>query len=310
MLGKLKDYLREHTDFGKSRYLNFLYRYDMGRYLQYGGKENKDPATELRLLAHALEKGLSVTQDRVDFGKEKALRLLALTELCENSQDSQSKALGQSVLAAYRDFRVEKGLDVSFLPDTLEKKLAGGAVDYTPMTLDGFEIVAHGRHSIRCFAPGAVDMDALTAAVALAQTAPSACNRQSSRVYVCTAPEKIGKIMARHGGTRGFSNTGAILALTGELGLFTSEYERNAVFVDGGIFLMNLLYSLQCKGLGACPVIWGAEPDNDDFLYRLLGIPKSEEIISLVMVGNLPQGVVRIPASQKRNTGDILKIVE
>lgn len=310
MLEKLKKSLRGMLGKGQDRYLNFLYRYDQKRYLQHSGTRQPDPAAQLRLLAHALEKGLSVAGERTDFGREKALRLAELTAQCETSRDPQAKALGESVLAAYRAFRVEKGLDVSFLPEMPEGKLAAGAVSFAPEALAGFEAAALGRHSLRRFAPGKLDREALTAAVALAQTAPSACNRQASRVYACLSEEKIRKIMGRHSGTRGFSHVGAVLALTGDLKLYAGGYERNTVFVDGGIFLMNLLYSLQCKGLGACPIIWGAEPDNDGFLYDLLEIPEQEEIVALVMVGRLPDGPVQIPASAKRSTGDILKIVE
>ena len=62
--------------------------------------------------------------------------------------------------------------------------------------------------------------------------------------------EKIMKIIALHGGMRGFDIPGAIFVITGDLRLYQNEYERNTLFVDGGIFLMNLLYALDyfCTG--------------------------------------------------------------
>ena len=147
-------------------------------------------------------------------------------------------------------------------------------------------------------------------AVALAQTAPSACNRQSTHVFACLNTEKIAMIKHRHGGLSGFANLNALLVVTGNLRLYQNEYERNTVFVDGGIFLMNLLYSLDAHNIASCPIIWGAEPDNDHFLYNLLGIPESHEIISLIAIGNFPENDVLIPLSLKRDTQSILHFTD
>ena len=113
-----------------------------------------------------------------------------------------------------------------------------------------------------------------------------------------------------HGGLNGFDFPAVIFVVTGDLTLYQNEYERNTVFVDGGIFLMNLLYSLEQFQIAACPIIWGAEPDNDQKLYKLLDIPESQEIISLVAAGNFPDGEVKVACSYKRPTETILHIVE
>lgn len=312
MFTKLKQYLRKHTTYGKSRYLNYLYRYDMNRYLMYSGKFQNNTAslaTEIRLLSHALEKGLSVAADRTDFGKEKVIQLQDLIDKYKASgdnPDSQVVFLGESVLASYIDFRKEHNEDVTFLDSTVRSTIPAGVIEYTMSDMSAFIDIAQKRHSVRLFGEGTVPKANLIQAVALAQTAPSACNRQSSHVFVCDSSEKINKIMARHGGMRGFNTPGAILAVTGDLRLYNSEYERNTVFVDGGIFVMNLLYSLEAYHLAACPVIWGAEPDNDNFLYNLMSIPPQHEIISLVLVGNPPDAAVLIPRSTKRPIKDIL----
>lgn len=313
MLGKLKRYLKENTEYGKSRYLNFLTRYDMKRFLVHGGKFRTDGATlagRIRLIVHALEKGLSVADGSREFGKEKALELMQCLEAYRTTAmpDQQALLLAESVLSAYRSYRQSKGEDVSFLPEYIAV-IPAGAMDYQMQALPDFSEIARARHSVRCFGTATVTAEQLKEAVALAQTAPSACNRQSSRVYACVSPDKIKRIMAVHGGTRGFVNTAAVLALTGDLRLYTSEYERHTVYVDGGIFLMNLLYSLQSVGLAACPIIWGSEPDNDGVLYELLSIPREEQIVSLLMVGAMPENVVRIPVSSKRGTETVLKIV-
>jgi nitroreductase len=313
MLRKLNSYMTDHSKYRKSRYFAFLLCYDMNRFLSHGGKDQTDGAAlagRIRLIVHALEKGLSVADGSREFGVEKARELVKLMDAYRASDmpDLQALPLAESVLRAYRDYRKDKGEDVSFLPEYIAT-LPAGAVEYQAQPQPGFGDIAYARHSVRRFGVGGVEEAELRQAVALAQTAPSACNRQSSRVYACVCLDKIKKIMAVHGGTRGFVNTAAVLVLTGDLRLYTNEYERHTVYVDGGIFLMNLLYSLQSVGLAACPIIWGSEPDNDDMIYKMLNIPKREQIVALVMVGRNPEEKVKIPVSCRRDTEDVLTFI-
>lgn len=317
MLGKLKQYLLRHTKQGRSRYLKFLYRYDQTRYFAHSAMEQQDAQTvaaQIRLLVHALEKGLSVQTPKADFGKEKVCRLLELMEQykqAEQNPDPQALELAAAVIGTYAQHRLDKAEDVSFIPEELRKEspLAGAQI-YVRKPVGDFAETANNRHSLRTFGEGAICVDTLVKAVHLAQTAPSACNRQATHVFACLDAEKNRKIMERHGGTRGFTQPAAILAITGNLRLYQNEYERNTVFVDGGIFLMNLLYALDYHDLAACPIIWGAEPDNDRFLSDLLGIPEYHAIVSLVIVGNYPQKTVKIPCSSKRDTTTILHMID
>ena len=150
----------------------------------------------------------------------------------------------------------------------------------------------------------------MRSAVQLAQTAPSACNRQATRIYACTNREKIMKIIALHGGMRGFDIPGAIFVITGDLRLYQNEYERNTLFVDGGIFLMNLLYALDSLGLVACPLIWGSEPSDDKKLSEILNIKPHEKIVAWISAGYCPGKAFKAAISSKRDLNTILRIIE
>ncbi len=322
MIKKLVRKVLSNTEYSKSRYLNFLHKYDMKRYLEHSGmNENNNEllAAKMRLLIHPLEKALSLKNVRAGFGKEKVIKLISLYEEYSklNGRDKQVLELAESIILNYIDFQKQYDIDLSFIPQKFfEKntdKSISGAIDITKEEFDvlsSFENIAKNRHSIRNFAPEKVDREKLAEAVRVAQTAPSACNRQATRVYVCENPEKCKEIIANHGGMSGFTDTAAILAVTGDLNLYQNEYERNTLFVDGGIFLMNLLYGLQSQGIANCPIIWGSEPDKDSFLCNLLNIPESETIVSLVMVGNLPKDGAKAAKSYKRDTKDILKFID
>ena len=74
MFGKIKQYIYNKTKFGRTRYLNYLYQYDLKQYFDnslMGIGEEKKLATQIRLLAHAIEKGFSLSEPKPGFGKEK-----------------------------------------------------------------------------------------------------------------------------------------------------------------------------------------------------------------------------------------------
>ena len=74
MISRIKNFIRRNTKYGKSRYLNFLHRYDMKQFLEYScmnENEHEQLATKIRILVHAIEKGMSLPSCRPGFGKEK-----------------------------------------------------------------------------------------------------------------------------------------------------------------------------------------------------------------------------------------------
>ena len=321
MLRKIKTLLLQNTKYGKSRYLNFLYRYDMQRYLTHScmNEQNvENAATHMRILVHAIEKGMSLSNVKAGFGKEKIEELIKLYQSYEqqpDKKDEQVLALVRSSVRAYAEYQSSVGGDVSFIPNYFlelcrEQPIITGAIELERKNAIDFSDVAKQRHSARSYSEERIEFECIYQAVQLAQTAPSACNRQATHIYVCQSEKHIKEIFKLHGGLKGFDIPSAIFVVTGDLNLYQSEYERNTVFVDGGIFLMNFLYALDFYQIGACPVIWGAEPDNDKLLYDLLGIPRSHEIISLVVAGKLPDREIKVARSFKRPTDTILHIVE
>jgi nitroreductase len=127
------------------------------------------------------------------------------------------------------------------------------------------------RHSIRCFSGEPVDLSLINEAVRIAQTTPSVCNRQSSRVYIIQDESSKQAVLERQPGNRGFGHLAdKILIVTSDLRAFSGMHERNQAFVDGGMFAMSLLYSLHYLGLGACALSWMVRKDVDEKMRKSL----------------------------------------
>lgn len=275
-------------------------------------------AAKIRILSHTIEKALSLSDCRADFGKAKVAELISMYQVYKdsNGKDDDAIAMVKSIIHTYAAFRASNGLDISFIPQELtnpqETNVTSGAMPFlsTARDFETFDHIAHSRHSIRNFSHENVLEKDIVKAVKMAQTAPSACNRQATRIYAITDKAKIDQLKQRHGGIRTFGQPGVIFAITQNLNLYTSEYERNTWLVDGGIFCMNLLYALNSVGIVNCPVIWGGMDDEDKFLSELTGIPDNERTVILVVGGYAPEEEVKTPCSPKRPVEDILIIVD
>lgn len=320
MFRKIKSYIYKKTEFGKTRYLNYLYQYDLKQYYKNSAMNECDESvlsTKIRLLVHAIEKGLSLPTPKPGFGKEKIQELILLNEkysLCENKKDNQINDLVMATIRAYAAFQQNYEVDVSFIPkkylEQTELTIEIGAKEFEINEKNNFAEIAYARHSSRTFSNKKLSEEVIFDVIKLAQTAPSACNRQATRIYACTNTNKIDEIMKIHGGLNGFDKPAVIFAVTGDLGLYQNEFERNTVFVDGGIFVMNLLYALNSFGILSCPIIWGSEPDMDGNLERILNIPHAHKIVALVVAGYCDEKKYKAALSQKRNVEDVLFFIK
>ena len=300
----------------KNRYLFNLYMHDMQTYLETSftlHNSTRDDATKIRLLSHALEKGMSLPNCRAGFGKEKVVELIDLCELY-SGKDGEAVSLAYGVLKAYINWQEDNGGDTSFISTEIKKRItgtevSGGTYTFSKSDIDGFENIAVHRHSLRHFSSVPVSNEDIVKAVTLAQTAPSACNRQPIRIYAVTDPKKIASIMGMHGGIRTMSSPTVIFVVAGDRSLYKGEYERNTVYVDGGIFTMNLLYSLDSFGIASCPAIWGNIPSDDKYLSDIVGIPETQIVINLIVAGYYPDTPYKVAVSAKREIASILRIV-
>lgn len=274
--------------------------YDLIRYLSWSHGADRDRTRAQAEYAiyksyHGVEKGLSLSEPRPNFGVEKITRLTEkLSDFCTRF-DPAGVPAAVSALQSYRAFNASHGVTNPALEAYLVDQPDDATGGVTSTSRDEIAAAVAGvgpdffssRHSVRQYDPRPVDMNLIRQAVDMARKTPSVCNRQGPRVHVF---EHAQQALDWQPGNKGFGHMASRgLVVTADLQAFSGPGERNQPFVDGGMFAMSLLYALHAIGLGACPLAWSARPDIDRKMRRALGIPDSEAVIMMISVGHLPE---------------------
>ena len=303
------------------------FRYDRRRMLAYSGAFTAD--TRGKLLAklimryHVLEKGLTMPARRFWFGWQVVLDVMALAdEFAARYGDEEPQcrhAIG--VVRAYWELHREHAQaheqELQVLARFLERfPQVSAAVEphcrreeFYAAKDAPFPSFCQARHTLRHYAEKELSMDRLRVAVDMARSAPSACNRQHSRVHVVSDRELISTVLTLQGGNRGFGHlANKLLVVTADLEALAGIGERNDVYVNGGMFLMNLCYALYHEEIAHCILNWSKSPAEDKALRKLVGLRDSETVIALLTCGETPEEF-DVAASPRKNLEEVL-IVE
>ena len=301
--------------------------YDAMRY--YNNSMMKNPyKTQDRLLGlitarqHVVEKGLTMPQTRLGFGKENILAMIELCKIYEGKFDVSHEQF-QNAIAVLKEYVAYHNAHAYALDDELLRKINSLIEKYSEVlpskqskttastffgsTDESFPAFAHSRHTVRNYSSEDVPLDLLNSVISLSCTAPSACNRQPVRVHICCGKAKDAVIKV-HQGNRGFGHlANKVLVITSNLSSYIDAKERNCAFVDGGIFVMNLLYALHYYHIGACTLNWSASKEDDENLRRIISLPEAEEVVALISIGMLPEEI-SIACAERINTERIISV--
>ena len=253
---------------------------------------------------HVVEKGLTMPERRLGFGTKIIISLCnQCVEYIKNysSNNCQLKhAIG--VLMEYKklhevnNFQLDD--EVITKLEEIEKYQLNDATEQISITnkeyfskkSSDFKSFSNSRKSIRNYSNTPVSIAKIHNSLELATNTPSACNRQAWRTYMFSDKEVMKNILKVQGGNRGFGHLAdKLIVITAEVGLFYNAAERNQAFIDGGIYAMNLLYSLHYNEIGACILNCSFTPEKDQQLRSLVGIKPSEVFIAMIVCGNLPE---------------------
>lgn len=275
---------------------------------------------------HTLEKGLSMKSIRHGYGKQKVISLLERTKkyVMQGYDVNLSQFIAScSVLDKYYTFHQEVKYNISDyfslsdyeLIKKYSKENIGGTMnisvsDYFLSSKLNYRDFSLSRHSIRSFSTELIEQKKIERAINLAKHCPSACNRQSTKVYLIENSKAIKKILEIQKGINATANeVHQLLVITSNRNYFFTSGERYQIFVDGGIFIQSVLMSLHFEEIAACPLHWSLNMRQDNRIKEIVKFGSGEKVISLIAIGNLAQDM-KVPASHRKEIGEIFNIVK
>ncbi len=321
---QMKNFINQER---KKRIDEKFFKNDQQRYFKHSGiiSQNNKPIKIIASIAqecHVVEKGLTMPNMRYGFGIATVNNLVNLCfEYLEKELNQKDEMFlhAISVLNEYLDVHLNKNSGnqdlllritklierIPFFEKTEQIEISKD--EYFKDINSTFEVFSSSRHSLRNYS-GPLDTAVLIKAIKLAQNAPSSCNRQTSRAYVFKDQKKVQEILAFQNGNRGFGHLAdKVIVVTAELGVYKNITERNSPFIDGGIFGMNLVYSLHFFKVGTCILNCNFSIEAESALRTLCEIPESEVFIMILACGNVPDKF-KLATSKRLNINQILTV--
>ena len=245
---------------------------------------------ELQKDIHLIERALALPEPRRPFGQKPEARIKTILE---RRGDQLPASLLAQVTTALADLSAWN--DHGVRPTEPELQFQG--------SLDTF---LASRRSVRAFSstlqPSAEQLEEI---VALASQAPSVSNTQSWKVRAYQQPEDIKALLSLQDGNVGNSTIPTLLLVSVDIRSFTGANERNQMWIDGGIFLQQLLLAIHAKGWGRCRMNFSATNNQAAKLRSLAGLADYEEVIAFVSVGERDKSIAPA-ASIRKPVGDLL----
>lgn len=313
-----------------SRIARRLFAYDRKRFVRYAGCFNESPraASLARIIMayHVLEKGLTMPCRHLDFGHTAVMGLIELIEDFARRFGDETPQINHAVgcVKEYFDLHVAADFDMTKDPafwsrvrtfckahDAISpsKQIETTRDEFFANNEAAFPVFAASRHTSRHY-EGVVDIVRIKEAVKLAITAPSACNRQYIKVYCISNHETRDKLFCFQNGNRGFgSDADKVLVVTADLRGNRWAEERNDLYTNAGIFIMNLCYALHYHKIAHCILNWSVSPEADRAAHALLNIPENELITMTLSCGNAPDKFM-IASSPRKSLEDVFSEIK
>jgi|SRR5690554_237102 len=274
---------------------------------------------------HSIEKGMLYLDMKPRFAQNRVERIhkhLKSKRLLQNLQRSQIEVTLQ-VMCNYYEIHQDKSIEIEdyfsksqyenykeLLNQKYSKEFCGAidvsASDFYHNASAPFDKFAYSRKSVRNYTGEKVSHRKIRKAISLSLSAPSVCNRQANTVYLLEDKQKIDKVLDIQGGFKGYEkNVSQLLILTNNRNYYYTVGERNQFYIDGGVFLLNLLYSLHFYKIANCPANWGKMVKDEKALEKIISIPKSEKIICMIPIG-IAKEEFRVTLSKRRSVEETL----
>lgn len=315
-----------------SLFIHLLYTdfYTLRRYLKYSSSFDNINSilTYLIMMIHIIEKGLIIPREqfRLGFGEKHLTEIFFYLDKlflisCNKPLDTRIDYVF-SILKLY--LITHKKLNADFkLPCHKEFEKYRYYIDnanlitipivkkneYEKAHELNFAKLCYLRHSIRDFSDERIPIETIYASIKLAQTAPSACNRQNPRIIIIRDKNYISQVMnLQHGGRTFAEKIDTLFIICSDLEGYWYANEQRCSLIDAGLFSMQFVNALLYNGIGSCILHWSVLPNKDKKLRKLINPPKNWEINILIAGGKLQDSTNTCP-SIRRNPEDIIMMI-
>lgn len=270
-----------------------------------GGTSNIE--ITLLLLAHSLEKGMGMKNVKKSFGMEKCKKLIKIMQgLPEDISTKYYYIETYSIIKKYLEYA--NANDFSEIEDL--RKTFSNLMRPSNLLPAGFDCIdpyieilnqqdiLMSRRSVRSYKKIYIDKSIVLTAAKIAAKAPSACNRQPEKVYICSE-DKIKIFKNLIPGNKGFeediSNWAVITARRDCFG----KDEVFQWYINGGIFVTYFILALQKLGICSCVFQLPIAYDGIEKIKDMAGISKDEAIIAAIGYG-YPENQVKCLKTSRR----------
>lgn len=257
---------------------------------------------DLSIRAHALEKGMSIGQVKVGFGKCKAIALISdLQKYIEiYGKDSFVKEL-YSVIAEYIKYNTYNGADMKNIQSILDKLelnkdnesfiCKSGVLEFTheqiiKETSCSYDKFSQSRYSVRDFGDNIIPLSDIEKALKLCERTPSACNRQSWKIHILKDRKLRNQLFELQLGCNGFyEKMQYAILICGDLSCYGFP-EFNQAYVDGGLYAMNLMYALNYFDIATIPLTMQHKYTHTKKIKKIIQLSPNEIPVLLIGVGS------------------------
>lgn len=284
-------------------------------------RDEKSVLSGLMVVSHVLEKGITMPNRRLGFGFERVRHIIISCQYAIQCYSENHIEIQSTLKDLEQYIQIHQEADYSLPVDIVDginklmkfkridtKNCYSISADQYFNSTSNFKEFAFSRHSVRWYDNKNIDHNTIHDVIELAKTAPSACNRQSTKVYVIENAEKKKLILELQNGNRGFGDkANKILLLTSDMRYWNYKY-RTSAYLDTGIFTMNLLYALHYYKICACTLNAHLSKKQRKELKKIVGYSKSEMPVVFISIGYAPPSFM-VAGSQRLETDRLFTIV-
>ena len=275
--------------------------------------------SRMLLTAHSLEKGMCFEKKKKNWGEAKAVHLLSLMNKYQSYGQDEYFTLVLNVLYKYsldKDSSKEKSLvnDIRSITNKYHALLTpdeyGVKRVCAPISFDTNELLSFfsSRSSVRFYKDIDVSDEDIQKAYEIAKLTPTACNRQTCKVYVFKDNATKKQILENQLGDQGWAgNAPVMFVVTSDVSRFSGTYEHVQAYIDGGLFAMNFVWGLHLYHIASCFKMFVNEHKRMAEFHKLCDIPNNEVPIVLILAGYYKDEEILCPMSHRFGSQIIFK---